>query len=339
MHSCDPLIITILVAAFYMAWNIGANDLANSMGDVVGSRSLTLAQVIALAGILNLLGTIFFGSRVTETVGKGIVPLTSLDPHLVKIGALSILLGAGSWITLATYLALPVSTTHSIVGAVFGFGIVSASVGIIELGEISWIVLLKVVLSWILSPIAGMLLALFIYKAIHRLLIDRVVNISKLEGIFRYLVIVSSGYQAFSHGSNDVANATAPLSMAIGSVGAQLPRWILIFGGMGITIGLATWGYRVVWTIGKRITELTPTRAFASDIAAATTVFICSSLGMPVSTTHTLVGSTIGVGLARGMDAISLKMVKDIVVSWVLTVPVATVATAVLYFIFLKTGL
>jgi PiT family inorganic phosphate transporter len=334
------LVIAILVAGFYMAWNIGANDLANSMGDVVGSRSLTLAQVIPLAGVLNLLGAIFFGSRVTLTVGKGIVPIAQIDPHLVTVGALAILLGAGLWITLATYFNVPVSTTHAIVGAVLGFGLVSAAQGFIGPGEIRWPVLLKVVLSWVLSPVSGAIMAFFIYRSIRRFLIDRVSDLARLEKVFRYFVIVSSGYQAFSHGSNDVANAIAPVAMAIGSGGGmELPRWILAFGGLGITIGIATWGYRVVWTIGQRITELTPTRAFSADVAAATTVFICSRLGLPVSTTHTLVGATIGIGLARGMEALNLRMVRDIVISWLLTVPIAAAIAAFLYLIFLTLGL
>jgi PiT family inorganic phosphate transporter len=338
MDLSDPLVVAILVAGFYMAWNIGANDLANSMGDVVGSRSLTLAQVIPLAGALNLLGAIFFGSRVTLTVGKGIVPIEGIGPHLVTVGALAILLGAGLWITLATYFNVPVSTTHAIVGAVLGFGLVSASGRIIGLGEIRWLVLFKVVLSWLLSPLSGALMAFLLYCLIRSSLIDRVGDLGRLERVFRYFVIVSSGYQAFSHGSNDVANAIAPVAMALGS-GGELPRWVLIFGGLGIAIGLATWGYRVVWTIGQRITELTPTRAFSADIAAASTVFICSRLGLPVSTTHTLVGATIGIGLARGMEALNLQMVRDIVISWFLTVPVAAAVAALLYFIFLILGL
>jgi PiT family inorganic phosphate transporter len=330
----DPLVLLVLAAGFYMAWNIGANDLANSMGDIVGSRALTLKQVIILAGTLNVLGATFWGWKVTKTVGKGIVPIGQIESELLVIGALSILLGAGILITLATWLKLPVSTTHSIVGAVLGFGLVNVIIKSIAFSQIKWIILLKVVLSWILSPLAGALLAFIIYRILRKVLLDRTLNIEKLEGIFRYFVIASSGYQSFSHGSNDVANAIAPLMMIFGlGEGSYVPRWILFFGGMGIAIGLATWGYRVVWTIGKRITELTPTRGFSADMAAASTVFFCSALGMPVSTTHTLVGAVIGIGLARGLSLVNLRTIRDIFISWILTVPIAALISALIFWL------
>lgn len=334
MVLADPLTIVVLVAGFYMAWNIGANDLANSMGDVVGSKALTLRQVIVLAGTLNILGATFWGWKVTKTVGKGIVPIGQIESGLLVIGALSILVGAGLLITLATWLKLPVSTTHSIVGAVLGFGLVNVMIKTIDLDQIQWTILVKVILSWILSPLAGALLAFILYRLLRGTLINRVQNIEKLEGIFRYLVIASSSYQSFSHGSNDVANAVAPLMMIFGlEEGSQVPREILVFGGMGIAIGLATWGYRVVWTIGRRITELTPTRGFSADMAAASTVFLCSALGMPVSTTHTLVGAVIGIGLARGISLVNLRTVRDIFISWILTVPAAAGISALVFWL------
>ena len=329
-----PLLITGLALSFYMAWNTGVNDLANSMGDVVGSKALTLRQVILLAAVLNFLGATLFGSRVTRTVAKGIVPISEIDAHLVTVGCLSALFAAALWVTLATYFSLPVSTSHSVVGAMLGFGIGCGIMGAISFGAISWMVLIKIVASWVLSPIAGACMAFLIYKLLlHFLRRSESKDMEKLEsGFFRYLVILSSSYQAFSFGSNDVANAIAPLSAAFGTVGAEVPMWILAFGGIGIVIGLATWGYRVVWTIGKKITELTPSRGFSADIACATTVLVCSSLGMPVSTTHTIVGAVIGVGLARGFDAVDFGKVKQIVYSWIITVPV-TLGISLLIFL------
>ncbi|MDY6964950.1 MAG: anion permease [Halobacteriota archaeon] len=320
-----------LIAAFYMAWNIGANDLANSMGDVVGARALNLRQVVILAGIMNFLGAVIYGSRVTETVGKGIVPITDIDPYLAALGALSALIAAGLWITTATYFNLPVSTSHSIVGAMLGFGLVSAFRGTIGLNDIAWVVLLKVVLSWILSPVSGMFLGFIIFSAIRRTFIERAESIASLEGIFRYLLICSSCYQAFSFGSNDVANAIGPVSVVMGFVGTVIPIWLLVLGGIGMVIGLSTWGYKVVYTIGEKITDLTPTRGFSADVACATTVIACSYLGLPVSTTHVLVGSTIGVGLARGLEAVNLNVIRNIVYSWLLTVPVAMIISMIIY--------
>lgn len=325
------LLILGLAISFYMAWNIGANDLANSMGDVVGSKALTMKQVILIAAILNFLGATLFGSRVTQTVAKGIVPIAEIDAHLVTVGCLSALFAAAIWVTIATYFSLPVSTSHSVVGAMLGFGIGCGIIGAISFSAISWVVLIKIVASWVLSPVAGGCMAFLIYKLILYFL-RRARDIEKLErGFFRYLIILSSSYQAFSFGSNDVANAIAPLSAAFGTVGSEVPIWILAFGGIGIVIGLATWGYKVIWTIGKKITELTPSRGFSADIACATTVLVCSSFGMPVSTTHTIVGAVIGVGLARGFDAVDFGQVKQIVYSWIITVPVALVISLLLF--------
>ena len=320
-----------LIAAFYMAWNIGANDLANSMGDVVGAKALNMRQVIILAGIMNFLGAVLLGSRVTSTIGKGIIPISEMDPHIAALGALSALIAAGIWVTIATYFNLPVSTSHSIVGAMLGFGLVSVIMGNIQMNDIAWMVLLRIAFGWVLSPVAGMILGYLIFSAVRLSFIERTENIGKLEGVFRYLLICSSCYQAFSFGSNDVANAIGPVSVVMGTLGEEVPIGLLVFGGIGIVVGLSTWGYKVIYTIGEKITELTPTRGFSADIACATTVIMCSSLGLPVSTTHVLVGATIGVGLARGLQAINLNVIRNIVYSWLLTVPVATVVAMAVY--------
>lgn len=332
------LIIIILVIGLYMAWNIGANDLANAMGDVVGSKALELRQVIILAGIMEFLGAVFFGSRVTSTVAKGIVPIGMIDPHLVTIGALSAMLAAGIWITVATYFNLPVSTSHAIVGAMLGFGIGAAVTGAINITAINMGVMVRIVASWILSPVAGGVMAFIVFMLIRKLILARADDSHRVERVFRYFVIASSCYIAFAHGSNDVANAIAPVSAALGLMGSELPIWILALGGGGIVFGLATWGYRVIETVGKKITELTPTRGFSADVSTATIVIVCSSFGMPVSTTHTLVGAIIGVGLAGGLSAVNLGVIKKIVASWVMTVPVAMVLTTAIYLSLLGVG-
>ncbi len=332
-------LILVAIVAFYMAWNIGANDLANSMGDVVGSGALRLKQVIILAASMELLGAIFFSSRVTKTVAKGIIPIEIIDPHIVTVGALAAMLAAGIWITIATFFRMPVSTSHSIVGAMLGFGIGAAIEGVIPWNVINVQALLRIFASWLLSPFAGLILSYLIFMLIRKFIFNMVESVDRVERVFRYLVIASSCYIAFAHGSNDVANAIAPLSAALGMMGDAVPVWILAYGGIGIALGLATWGYKVVETIGKRITDLTPTRGFSADIATATTVIACSWFGMPVSTTHTLVGAVIGVGLAGGLSAVDLSVIRDIVYSWIVTVPVTTVISIVLYLGLMGVGL
>ncbi len=325
----DVFVVTAAVVGFYVAWNIGANDAANSMATSYGSKALTLKQIIIIASILEFCGAAFFGQRVTHTIAKGIVPIEMLDHHLVIYGALAALISAGFWITISTYYHLPISTTHSIVGAMLGFGLAAVSQGNLALGDIKWAVLAKVVLSWIVSPLLGAALAFTTFMLIRFLLLDRFASES-IEHVFRYLQVFTACYMAFAHGSNDVANATGPIAAIMGYSG-QVPFWVLFFGGLGIAIGIATWGYRVIETVGKNITELTYTRGFSAEFATATTVLAASSLGMPVSTTHTLVGSVIGVGLAGGLASVNLKIVQKIIFSWILTVPVAAAMTISLY--------
>jgi len=327
----DLLLALIIIAGLYMAWNIGANDAANSMATSYGSKALTLKQIVVIASILEFCGAVFFGKNVTHTIAKGIVPIDLLNEHLVVIGALAALLSAGFWITLATYYQLPISTSHSIVGAMLGFGLAAVSQNYLKLSDIHWNVMGKIVLSWIISPIFGAILAFFIFTLIRMFILARF-DIDKVEHVFKYLQIGTACYMAFAHGSNDVANATGPIAAALGYMGHHIPVWvILLIGGLGISVGIATWGYRVIEMVGTRITELTPTRGFSAEFSTATTVLLASYFGMPISTTHTLVGSVIGVGLAGGLASVNLKIVKKIIASWLLTVPVAAGLAIALY--------
>ncbi|WP_202318699.1 inorganic phosphate transporter [Archaeoglobus neptunius] len=327
--ALDVLIAAAAVVGFYVAWNIGANDAANSMATSYGSRALTLKQIIIVASILEFTGAAFFGKKVTHTIAKGIVPIELLDHNLVVYGALAALLSAGFWITISTYYNLPISTTHSIVGAMLGFGLAAVSQGNLTLDSIKWGVLLKVVLSWIISPLLGAALAYLVFMIIRYALLERYSSES-VEHVFRYLQVLTACYMAFAHGSNDVANATGPIAAIMGYSG-EVPFWVLLFGGIGIAIGIATWGYRVIETVGKNITELTYTRGFSAEFATATTVLLASSYGMPISTTHTLVGSVIGVGLAGGLASVNKKIVQKIIFSWIVTLPVAAGMTISLY--------
>ena len=453
----------VLAAGFYMAWNIGANDVANAMGTSVGSRALTLRQAVLIAAVLEFCGAFFFGSHVSETIQKGIIDPQSFaaEPLLLVYGMLACLVAAGVWLQIASYYGWPVSTTHTIVGAIVGFGII---VGGLE--SVQWDNVFYIAISWVISPLAGGVLAFLTFsmlkkvifrakdpiKACKRItpfivwliisvlmpvllfsgsakefspsflegaflsiafgglgayfslwLINRLVQRhvtptqpngafneleaaqhallqasgmlsagaqSKLyqltedidglkqdlkehthaalpeaseihvfvEKIFGYLQILSACLMAFAHGANDVANAIGPLAAAIavlqtGSIAAQavIPTWVLAFGAAGIVVGLATWGWRVIETIGRKITELTPTRGFAAEFGTALTIVVASRLGMPVSTTHTLVGAVIGIGLAGGIGALNLGMARDIFISWIVTVPIGA-GLAILFF-------
>ena len=386
-----------------MAWNIGANDVANSMASSVGAKAITIRQAIIIAAILNILGATFIGSHVTNTIRKGIVSTQVLsDPNLALIGALSALLAAALWVSFATWKSLPVSTTHSIVGAMIGFGIMAGGTGVIN-----WGILGAVVMSWIISPIFSLVIAFVIFKIIVRFILSRdkalaaalrlspffigstclVVVLSFLfktplgkslsigapmaltlslaisaalgfmckalihrillrkgngtvEEIFRRIQIGTACYMALAQGANDVANAIGPLAVIYflvktGSVGEKVPvpLFLLLFGGVGIACGIWMAGSRVMTTMGTKITTLTNTRGFSVEFAAATTVLVASKMGLPVSTTHAAVGGVMGVGLARGIEAVNFRIVLQIMLYWILTVPAAAVTSMILFLI------
>jgi len=467
MQPETVLWILALVFGFYMAWNIGANDVANAMGTSVGSGALTLKQAVLVAAILEFAGAFLVGTHVSETVRKGIVDpgLFVGDPMVLVHGMLASLLAAAVWLQIATSFGWPVSTTHSIVGAIIGFGLVYGGVGAIHWGAAG-----AIMASWVVSPLLSVIISYGIFSLIRRrifyakrpvaaakqltpymvffvflvltlvmvfkglknlhldlsfgpalavaaivglvaagissLLVKRMQvsdqpveaspvsmdvrrvqrslrkavkhlrrvtavsderlqsdvsglleevermehyvrsqqkdepprDVADVERIFVYLQILSACFVAFAHGANDVANSIGPLSAVLevlktGQVAMKttVQPWVLMLGGVGIVVGLATWGWRVIETIGKRITELTPSRGFAAEFGAATTIVLASKLGLPISTTHTLVGAVLGVGLARGMSALNLNTVRDIVISWIVTVPAGAIFAIVFF--------
>jgi len=463
-------IILILLVGFYMSWNIGANDVSNAMGTSVGSGALTLKQAVIIAAVLEFSGAFFLGSNVSETIQTGIVSpeFFANDPQLLVIGMFSALLATSFWLQIASYFGWPVSTTHAIVGAILGFGLLVGGFQAIHWSEVG-----SVALSWVISPTLSGLLAFLLfsllqkkvlyamnpilaakklapiltfflllifvlgtgadgikrfhfYPSIFMIFIAAIVigligafvahflisrmkiftktpssgslrgsaqiasinkaikhlnrmkiissgdtrtvaseSISRLEAlteelkskvgakpqlssdyrmverIFAGLQIVSACFVAFAHGANDVANAIGPVGSVVqvilhpNSIGKEaiLPLWLLALGGTGIVIGLATWGWRVIETIGKKITELTPSRGFCAEFAAATTILIASKFGMPISTTHCIVGAVLGIGLAKGLSAINLRCMRDIALSWVVTIPSSAIACILIFYV------
>ena len=391
-----------------MAWAIGANDVANAMGTSVGSGALTVWGAILVAAIFEFAGAFFAGGHVTDTVRKGMLDVSLVDRDQLIYGMLGSLAAAGTLLVGATRFGLPVSTTHAIVGAIVGFGVVSVGPEVVNWGKIG-----QIVLSWLTSPLIAGVFAFVIFQITRAKVLDTkdpVAQIRKLGPIFFFLVffiiglvtlfkglkplklnleltealmgsillgfigagvgvffirrvelgqedpkhrfsrvekifvvlqILTACAIAFAHGSNDVANAIGPLAAISSAISgadlggkASVSPWMLAIGGIGIVFGLATWGYRVMETVGKRITELTPSRGFAAQLAAATTIVVASRLGIPVSTTHTLVGAVLGVGLARGISALDMRVVGKIIASWVATLPIAAGLSMFFYFFF-----
>lgn len=469
MSTATVLLVLAIVFGFYMAWSIGANDVANAMGTSVGSGALTIKRAVIIAAVLEFSGAFFVGSHVSQTIRKGIVdPLIfQANPMDLVYGMTGALLAAAIWLQVATYFGWPVSTTHSIVGSVIGFGMVIGGVD-----SIAWPKVASIVASWLVSPLLSGSIAFVIFTFLQRKIynqddpiraakqvvpwlvfvllvilslamvfkglknlhldleigealgiaiivgfigavishfivkriktetipldqlkkkqpekvrkslnsaikhLERIVAGARgklkdeagvilqdlkdvnhranlefqrermsaehrtLQRIFVYLQILSASFVAFAHGANDVANAVGPLAAVVSilktglvTMKSQVPLWILGMGGVGIIIGLSTWGWRVMETVGKKITDLTPTRGFSAEFAAATTIVLASKLGLPISTTHTLVGAVLGVGLARGIGALNLRTIIDIIVSWVITIPIGAGGAIVFYYI------
>jgi len=299
-------VLTIL-AAIGVGWSIGANDAANSMGTAVGARVVTLRQAIIQISIFGLLGALLQGHYVTATIGKGIVPLQRLDPLMATQIALVATFSSCLWVALATYFKMPISTSHSIVGAVAGAGLAVAA-------PIYWKVLGNVFICWMLTPVGAAILGFIIYHIVKQIF-ARWISPRIATPLLRVLILVSGWYVAFSWGANDVANAVGLVSGA----GIMSPFACILLGGLAIVFGIVTWGSRVIETIGSNITNLLPTMAFSAQLASALNVNLYTLLGVPVSTSHSIVGAIFGVGLVRGVKVINLGIMKEIVTCWVAT--------------------
>ena len=401
-----------IIFGLYMTWGIGANDVANAMGTSVGSGAITVKQAIVIAAIFEFAGAFIAGGSVTKTIRKGIIDPSSItgQPELLVYGMLAALLAAAIWLMVASYRGWPVSTTHSIVGAIVGFAVAGIGMDAVNWGKIG-----QIVASWLVSPLLGGVISLVLMLSIRKLILnaenpfvqakkwgpfyvflvgfivslvtmfkglkhlkldfsmgesfvaavffgiitaligraminkvkvdetaDRDFHYASVEKAFVPMMIFTACAMAFAHGSNDVANGIGPLAAVVAIVDsggevsqkASLPIWILVLGGAGIVVGLATMGWKVMQTIGTKITELTPTRGYCATLAAATTVVLASKTGLPVSTTHIAVGAVMGVGLARGLGALDLRVIGNIVVSWVVTLPAGGILAALFFFLF-----
>lgn len=394
-----------------MAWGIGANDVANAMGTSIGAKAVTIKQAIVIAAIFEFSGAFLAGGQVTSTIRKGIIDNASIaeTPELLIFGMLASLLAAGTWLLIASRAGWPVSTTHTIVGAIVGFAIVGIGTEAVHWNKVG-----SIVMSWVVSPVLSGALAFFIFRSVQTLILntddplamakryvpmyifatgfmialvtlfkglkhiglefstiqsysiavivglivtaigvffikrlkfdpldDKDFHFANVEKIFSVLMVVTACAVAFAHGSNDVANAVGPMAAVISianegvvTQNSKMPAWVLLIGGVGIVLGLAMYGKKVIATIGTKITELTPSRGFACELAASTTIVIASGTGLPISTTHTLVGAVLGVGMARGIGAINLSVVGNIFMSWMITLPAGALLSIFFFFFF-----
>jgi len=290
-----------------VGWSIGANDAANSLGTAVGSKVLTLRQAIVLIVIFGFLGALLQGSYVTKTIGKGIVPMDQLDKNLSLYLAMVSCFAAGAWVVLATYWKMPISTSHSIVGAVAGGGLAIGA-------PIKWKVLFDIFICWIFTPVGSAILGYIFYR-IFKNIFYRIIPRKYLRISMTALIIVSGCYVAYSWGANDVANATG----VIVGAGILSPRISVILGGIAIVVGIVTWGYKVIETIGSEITHLLPIMAFSAQLASAINVHIYTVFGIPVSTSHSIVGAIFGVGLVRGVRVLNIRIMREIIICWLAT--------------------
>ncbi|OBX04822.1 phosphate permease [Gallibacterium genomosp. 3] len=407
-HYSTLLVILTAIFGFLMAFGIGANDVSNAMGTSVGSKAITPRQAIIIAIIFEGAGAYLAGGEVAETIKGGIIDPTLFihQPEVLVLGMMGSLLSAGFWLVFASRVGWPVSTTHTIIGAIVGFACVTVGSDAVE-----WSSLSGIFGSWIITPFIAGIIAYLIFSSTQKLIFDTdtplnnakrfapfymgltifiisLVTIKKglkhiglhltngetfiisltlsviaiigcfiylrsqsfekkatagfgaVEKVFRMLMLLTACSMAFAHGSNDVANAIGPLSAVVsiiehGGVIAgktTMAWWVLPLGALGIIAGLAVMGQKVMETIGTGITDLTPSRGFAAQFATATTVILASGTGLPISTTQTLVGAVLGVGFARGIAALNLTVIRNIISSWVITLPAGAVFSIIIFY-------
>ena len=402
-----PLILISLLA-FYVAWNLGANDVANSMGTSVGSKAITLTQAIIVAGFLEFTGAVIFGDRVAATLATKVAnPDLFIDiPQTFLMGMISVLLACGLWLQIATSQGLPVASSHAVVGAIAGFSWVA-----IGIQAIDWQNIGLICLGWLITPVISAIFASCLYSLLKYWVIERQDSLQQLQewipwlsslliAIFGIIVlptvaqlplfnlfplpkqtqvlgialvattsitfsswnqlensqklkyqktilekvmsrfqVLSACFVAFAHGSNDVGNAIAPLAVVVFIINTNsvplnildIPSWILIVGGLGIVAGLAVQGKKVISTVGEGIIALVPSSGFCAEIATAATILLASSIGLPVSTSHALVGSIVGIGLISKNQKVSWQTIQSVVLAWVVTLPAAAVLGAVIF--------
>ncbi|MDD5128629.1 MAG: inorganic phosphate transporter [Candidatus Omnitrophica bacterium] len=301
------LVVLVLLMGLGVGWSIGANDAANSLGTAVGSKVLTLRQAIILIVVFGFLGAYLQGAYVTKTIGKGIVPLDQLDRQVAMYVAVIASFSACVWVILATYWKMPISTSHSIVGAVAGAGL---AVG----AQVKWKMLLDIFVCWIFTPIGAAILGYIFFRVLQNLFY-RFFPRKFIKPIVFFLVIASGCYVAYTWGANDVANAVGVIS----GVGVLSQKGSVIFGGLAIVIGIMTWGYKVIETVGSEITRLLPIMALSAQLASAVNVHLYTVFGIPVSTSHSIVGAICGVGLVRGIRVLNFRIMKDMILCWMAT--------------------
>ena len=393
-----------------VCWGMGANNVANAMGTSVGSGAITLRRALLLAAVMEFAGAYLAGGEVAATVSKGIIDSRLFEPvpHLLLYGMIGALLAAGIWLMIASMRGWPVSATHAIVGAVCGAGVAAFGVD-----AVNWETMTEIVVSWLVSPVLGAIVALLLTLSIRKLIFntgnpirqarrwgplyaflvgwivalvtittglkyvninfggvqgqllaiaigvllailakvlmgrvhleeseDRIFHFASVEKLFVPLMVFTGAAMAFAHGSNDLANGVGPMATAIQIIETQavsarsaVTPFMLLLGAIGIVVGVVTYGYKVMATIGNKITQLTPTRGHAATVAASIVVVVASGVGMPVSTTHIAVGAVIGVGIARGIGALDMRVIGGIILSWIITVPIAGVLAAMVFHI------
>ena len=411
MEHAYLLLTLAAVFGLFMAWGIGANDVANAMATSVGSRALSFKTAIIIAAVFEFSGAFLAGGEVTSTIRNGMIDATLLSdtPELLVYGMLASLLAAGIWLAVASRYGLPVSTTHSIVGAIVGFAAVVVGVEAVKWGKVG-----SIAMSWVISPLLAGILSYLLFRSVQMLILNskdpfknakrfvplyifltgfivalvtlfkglthigldftpsesyliaimtgiivamigtfmirnirqrpennKAYHFHSVELVFGVLMIFTACAMAFAHGSNDVANAIGPVAAVVSIVSTEgvvsqqspVPTWVLLLGAMGIVAGLMMYGHKVIATVGSGITDLTPSRGFCCNLAASAVVVLASGTGLPISTTHTLVGAVLGVGFARGISALNLRVVGSIFMSWIITLPAGALLAIVFFYI------
>jgi PiT family inorganic phosphate transporter len=305
----------LLGSGAYVGWNIGANDTANCIGTTVGCGLVTFKRAVILVSVFAVVGALLQGQQVMDTIGKGIV-----KAELNYLAVFVALICSGFFVTLATFFRIPTSTSQAIVGGVVGIGLALGA-------PVNYSKFIVIAESWILCPILVMALAFALMHVLIKILRRFKTSSVLFQQTFGWLAIFSACYVAYAMGANNAGNAVGPIA----NLGIIHPKLLLLIGGVSIALGAATYGKKVADTVGKGITPLNITGAFVAQTASAFGMHLFSMLGIPVSTSSAIVGAVVGVGLVRGMRAISKKTILTILIGWMLTPTLAAIASYISY--------
>jgi PiT family inorganic phosphate transporter len=324
VEGVSILLVVVVALAILFDYINGFHDTANAIATSVATRALSPIHAVTMAAAFNFIGA-FAGTAVARTIGSGLVDENTSTQGVIAAA----LCGAIAWNLLTWRLGLPSSSSHALIGGLFGATLIAAGTGAFKVDGIVG----KVVVPMFSSPLIGFVVAFVLMLSLYW--IFRGVKRRPASAVFRRLQVLSAGYMAFSHGTNDAQKTMGIITLALFSAGlipdVTVPTWVVIVAATALSAGTAVGGWRIMRTMGQRVAKLEPVHGFAAETTAATVIFGAAQLGMPVSTTHVISSAIMGVGSAQGPRGVRWRVARDILIAWVLTIPASGTVAALVW--------